>query len=75
MTIGISIDIGILWLPTQYFSKILFMQGFMMDRNFQAEHMKMRNPENDIPLSEGGDSSSVENLMNYICTQHLRGGK
>ena len=25
----------------------------MMDRNFQAEHMKMRNLENDIPLSEG----------------------
>ena len=24
-----------------------------MDRNFQAEHMKMRNPENDVPLSEG----------------------
>ncbi|KAF8262977.1 hypothetical protein EI94DRAFT_1704357 [Lactarius quietus] len=25
----------------------------MMDGNFQAEHMKMRNPENDVPLSEG----------------------
>ena len=24
-----------------------------MDGNFQAEHMKMRNPENDVPLSEG----------------------
>ena len=24
-----------------------------MDGNFQAEHMKMRNPENDFPLSEG----------------------
>jgi hypothetical protein len=24
-----------------------------MDSNFQAEHMKMRNPENDVPLSEG----------------------
>ena len=35
------------------FSKILFMRGFMMDGNFQAEHMKMRNPENDVPLSEG----------------------
>ncbi|KAF8274718.1 hypothetical protein EI94DRAFT_1768561 [Lactarius quietus] len=34
-------------------SNILFMQGFMMDGNFQAEHMKMRNPENDVPLSEG----------------------
>ncbi|KAH9016576.1 hypothetical protein EDB84DRAFT_1276856 [Lactarius hengduanensis] len=34
-------------------SNILFMRGFMMDGNFQAEHMKMRNPENDIPLSEG----------------------
>jgi hypothetical protein len=29
------------------------MRGFMMDGNFQAEHMKMRNPENDVPLSEG----------------------
>jgi hypothetical protein len=29
------------------------MRGFMMDGNFQAEHMKMRNPENDIPLSDG----------------------
>ena len=25
----------------------------MIDGNFQAEHMKMRNPENDISLSEG----------------------
>jgi hypothetical protein len=54
MTIGMSIDISISWLPTEYFSKILFMQGFMMHGNFQAEHMKMRNPENDIPLSKGG---------------------
>jgi hypothetical protein len=29
------------------------MRGFIMDGNFQAEHMKMRNPENDVPLSEG----------------------
>jgi hypothetical protein len=35
------------------FSKTLFMRGFMMDGNFQAEHMKMRNPENDVPLSDG----------------------
>ncbi|KAH9069437.1 hypothetical protein EDB83DRAFT_2314461 [Lactarius deliciosus] len=34
-------------------SKSLFMRGFIMDGNFQAEHMKMRNPENDIPLSDG----------------------
>ncbi|KAN0128326.1 hypothetical protein V8E53_013831 [Lactarius tabidus] len=34
-------------------SKVLFMRGFMMDGNFQAEHMKMRNPENDVPVSEG----------------------
>ncbi|KAF8260224.1 hypothetical protein EI94DRAFT_1773742 [Lactarius quietus] len=34
-------------------SKVLFMRGFMMDGNFQAEHMKMRNPENDVPLSDG----------------------
>ena len=24
-----------------------------MDGNFQAEHMKMRNPEDDVPLSDG----------------------
>ncbi|KAF8266100.1 hypothetical protein EI94DRAFT_1701985 [Lactarius quietus] len=29
------------------------MQGFIMDGNFQAEHMKMRYLENDIPLFEG----------------------
>ena len=36
-----------------WFSKNLFMQGFMMDGNFQAEHMRMKNPENDVPLSDG----------------------
>jgi hypothetical protein len=36
-----------------FFSKNLFMRGFMMDGNFQAEHMRMRNPENDVPLSDG----------------------
>ena len=34
------------------FSKNLFMQGFMIDGNFQAEHMRMRNPENNVPLSD-----------------------
>ena len=34
-------------------SKNLFMQGFIMDGDFQAEHMKMKNPENDVPLSDG----------------------
>jgi hypothetical protein len=34
-------------------SKNLFMRGFMMDGNFQAEHMRMRNPGNDVPLSDG----------------------
>jgi hypothetical protein len=29
------------------------MRGFMMDGNFQAEHMKMRNPETDVSLSDG----------------------
>ena len=29
------------------------MWGFMMDGNFKAEHMKMRNPDNDVPLSDG----------------------
>jgi len=47
------IDIDIFWLPTFCCSKNLFMRGFMMDGNFQAEHMKMRNPENDVPLSDG----------------------
>jgi hypothetical protein len=40
-------------LLTYFFSKNLFMRGFMMDGNFQAEHMKMRNPENDISLTDG----------------------
>src|SRR5260221_7870471 len=51
--IGRSIDINIWKLLTFCFSKNLFMQGFMMDGNFQAEHMRMRNPENDVPLSDG----------------------
>lgn len=29
------------------------MRGFMMDGNFQAEHMRMKNPQNDVPLSDG----------------------
>jgi len=29
------------------------MQGFMIDSNFQAEHIRMRNPENDVLLSDG----------------------
>ena len=53
MKIGVSIDIAIWELPTFCFSKNLFMQGFMMDGNFQAEHMRMRNPESDVPLSDG----------------------
>jgi len=53
MKIGVSIDIATQKLPTFYFSKNLFMQGFMMDGNFQAEHMRMRNPESDVPLSDG----------------------
>jgi len=24
----------------------------MMDDNFQVEHMRMKNPENDVPLSD-----------------------
>jgi len=51
--IGVSIDIVTRKLPKFYFSKNLFMQGFMIDGNFQAEHMRMRNPENDVPLSDG----------------------
>lgn len=51
--IGPSIDIAAWKLPTPYLSKNLFMRGFIMDGNFQAEHMKMKNPENDVPLSDG----------------------
>jgi len=47
------LDIRTCWLVTYFCSRNLFMRGFMMDGNFQAEHMKMRNPENDIPLSNG----------------------
>jgi len=53
MKIGMSIRIATWKLPTSCFSQNLFMQGFMMDGNFQAEHMRMRNPENDVPLSDG----------------------
>ncbi|KAI9431532.1 hypothetical protein H4582DRAFT_1822431, partial [Lactarius indigo] len=63
-------------------SKTLFMRGFMMDGNFQAEHMKMRNPENDIPLSEGTGfmvsqkpyelhlKSAVERQQRLTCHDH-----
>jgi len=51
--IGGSINIDIWPLLTFCFSKNLFMRGFMMDSNFQAEPMRMRNPENDVPLSDG----------------------
>ena len=53
MKIGASVDIAIWKLPTSCFSKNLFMRGFMMDGNFQAEHMRMRDPQNDVPLSYG----------------------
>jgi len=54
--IGLSIDISSWKLPTSFdsfLSKNLFMRGFIMDGNFQAEHMRMKNPENDVPLSDG----------------------
>jgi hypothetical protein len=50
---GAHIDISTWKLPTFCLSKNLFMRGFIMDGNFQAEHMRMRNPENDVPLSDG----------------------
>jgi hypothetical protein len=53
MRIGMSTAISNSEVLTYCSSKILFMQGFMMDGNFKAEHMKMRNPENDVPFSEG----------------------
>jgi hypothetical protein len=31
----------------------VYMRGFVMDGNFSAEHMAMRRPENDVPISEG----------------------
>ncbi|KAF8266490.1 hypothetical protein EI94DRAFT_1701677 [Lactarius quietus] len=46
-------------------SKTLFMRGFMMDGNFQAEHKRMRNPENDVPLSDG------TGFMRSTCHDHL----
>ncbi|KAN0139578.1 hypothetical protein V8E53_002607 [Lactarius tabidus] len=39
-------------------------RGFMMDRNFQAEHMKMRSPENDVPVSKGAE------FMQSTCHDH-----
>ena len=51
--IGMSICIANWKLLTYCFSQNLFMRGFMMDGNFQAEHMRMRNPENNFPLSDG----------------------
>jgi hypothetical protein len=51
--IGASIDISTWKLPKFCFSKNLFMRGFIMDGNFQAEHMRMKNLENDVPLSDG----------------------
>src|SRR5258708_1721150 len=53
MRIGAFIGIAIWKLPTLCISKNLFMRGFMMDGNFQVEHMRMKNPEDDIPLSDG----------------------
>jgi hypothetical protein len=53
MKIGVSIVIVIWKLLTFCFSKNLFMCGFMIDGNFQAEHMRMRNPQNDLLLSDG----------------------
>jgi hypothetical protein len=31
----------------------VYMRGFVMDGNFSAEHMAMRNPEDDVSLSDG----------------------
>jgi hypothetical protein len=53
MKIGASIGVATWKLPTLCFSKNLFMRGFMMDGNFQAEHMRMKNPKTDVPLSDG----------------------
>ena len=50
---GMHIDISTWKLLTFCLSKNLFMRGFIMDGNFQAEHMRMRNSENDVLLSDG----------------------
>lgn len=34
-------------------SRWVYMRSFVMDGNFSAEHMKMRQPRNDVPLSHG----------------------
>jgi len=53
------------------------MQGFMMDGNFQAEHMRMRNPENDVPLSDGagfmvGKKPYEEHLKSAVERRQVR---
>ena len=55
MKIGAFLDIYTWKLLMGCYSKNLFMQGFIMDGNFQAEHMRMRNPENDVLLSDGSE--------------------
>ena len=30
-----------------------YMQTFVMDGNFSAEHLKMRRPTDDIPIADG----------------------
>ena len=31
----------------------VYMRGFVMDGNFSAEHMAMKNPEDDVSLGDG----------------------
>ncbi len=71
------LNVGMCWLLTYFCSQNLFMRGFMMDSNFQAEHMKMRNPENDIALSGGtgfmvGQLPYEEHLKSVVERQKVR---
>ncbi len=76
MKIGVSIGISTWKLPTVCFSKNLFMRGFMMDGNFQAKHIRMRNPENDVPLSEVGSREAagipISHVLAGICSRSDR---
>ena len=49
-----------------------------MDGNFSAEHMKMRNPEDDVELTDGhgfmvGDKRYKEHLKNAVEDKEVRG--
>ncbi|THH07669.1 hypothetical protein EW146_g9246 [Bondarzewia mesenterica] len=48
-----------------------YMRGFVMDGNFSAEHLKMRNPWDDVVLTEGAQYMVSDTLYK----QHLEEAK